>query len=278
MSTARGGTPGAARVSTLEHWESYWKGHANLEQTYSTGNRLAREILADGDVAGKRVLEVGAGSGRDSLTLARAGAVTIVLDYSPASLKLVQDQARRQELPILLVRADALAMPFREGAIDVVFHQGLLEHFRDPRPLLRENARIVAPGGRVVVDVPQTFHLYTLMKQGLILVNRWFAGWETQFTPHELERLLRETGLVVRRTYGEWMVPGLAYRVLREVLKRGTKLVLPLEPKGPPFWSSGWDALRRNFARTRASLYTSHVIGTVAEKPSTPKPERSDTR
>jgi SAM-dependent methyltransferase len=271
--SATGSEPvGVARASTLEHWESYWKGHANLEQTYSTGGRLAREILADGDVRDKRVLEVGAGSGRDSLMLAREGAVAIVLDYSPASLGLVQAQARRQGLALHLVRADALAMPFRDGAIDVVFHQGLLEHFRDPRPLLRENARVLAAGGRVVVDVPQTFHLYTMMKQTLIAMNRWFAGWETQFTPSELEGLIRETGLAVRRTYGEWMVPGLGYRVLRELLKRGTPIVLPLDPRGPRFWSAGWDALRRRFARTRASLYTSHVIGTVAEKPRDPRP------
>ena len=64
-----------------------------------------------------------------------------MLDYSPASLALVRRQAREQGLPVHLVRADALAMPFRDGAFDVVFHQGLLEHFRDPLPLLRENAR-----------------------------------------------------------------------------------------------------------------------------------------
>jgi len=45
-----------ARRSTLEHWESYWKGHADLDRTYSTGGRLAREIVADGAVAGRRVL------------------------------------------------------------------------------------------------------------------------------------------------------------------------------------------------------------------------------
>lgn len=258
---------GATRVSTLEHWESYWRGHANLEQTYSTGGRLTREILADGDVRGRCVLEVGAGSGRDSLMLVKAGAIGVVLDYSPASLELVREQARAQGLTIHLVRADALAMPFREGAFDVVFHQGLLEHFRDPMPLLRENARITRSGGRVVVDVPQTFHLYTAMKQTLIAMNCWFAGWETQFTPRELERRVAATGLIVRRTYGEWMVPGLAYRVLREVLKRSGLVTLPLEPRGPRFWSDGWDALRRGFARTRASLYTSHVIGTVGEKP-----------
>lgn len=255
------------RVSTLEHWESYWRGHANLEQTYSTGGRLVREILSDGDVNARRVLEVGAGSGRDSLGLVRAGAIAVVLDYSPASLGLVREQARAQGLPIALVRADALAMPFRDGAFDVVFHQGLLEHFRDPRPLLRENARVTRSSGRVVVDVPQTFHLYTVMKQILIALNAWFAGWETQFTPGQLEGLLSGSGLVVRRTYGEWMVPGLWYRVVREVVKRGTGLALPLEPRGPRWWASAWERLRERLGRSRLALYTCHVIGTVGEKP-----------
>jgi len=255
-----------ARVSTLDHWESYWKGHADIEHTYSTGDRLVREILADGPVSGTPVLEVGAGSGRDTLGLVRAGATGVVLDYSPASLAIVQRLAREQGLPVHLVRADALAMPFRDGTFQVVFHQGLLEHFRDPMPLLRENARVTRRGGRVVVDVPQTFHLYTAMKQTLILVNQWFAGWETQFTPAELERRCREAGLVVRRTYGDWMVPGLAYRVLRELLKRGVRVRLPLEPEVPVL-SPLMRAVRARLRGRRWALYTSHVIGTVAEKP-----------
>lgn len=258
---------GPARVSTLEHWESYWKGHADLDRTYSTGGRLVREILADGPVAGRRVLEVGAGSGRDLLGLARAGATGVVLDYSPASLELVRRQARAQGLEVLLVRADALRMPFREGAFDVVFHQGLLEHFRDPAPLLAENVRVTARGGRVVVDVPQTFHAYTAMKQLMIAANVWFAGWETQFTPGGLERRMRAAGLTVRRTYGEWMVPGLGYRVLRESLKRTLGIALPLEPRGPRAWSAAWDGLRAALARRRWALYTMHVIGTVGDKP-----------
>ena len=255
-----------ARASTLGHWESYWRGHADLDRTYSTGGRLAREIRREGEVRGRRVLEVGAGSGRDLLELAAGGAIGVVLDYSPASLELVRRQARERGLPIHLVRADALALPFRDGAFDVVFHQGLLEHFREPDPLLRENARIAARGGRVIVDVPQTFHLYTLMKQILIAMNAWFAGWETQFTPRQLEARLAATGLAVRRTYGEWMVPGLGYRVLRESLKRAFGLALPLEPRGPAWWRGAWERTRAALGRHRWALYTCHVIGTVAEK------------
>jgi SAM-dependent methyltransferase len=158
-------------------------------------------------------------------------------------------------------------MPFRDGAIDISFHQGLLEHFRDPRPLLVENARITRRGGRVLVDVPQAFHLYTLMKQALILVNRWFAGWETQFTVPRLERLVGEAGLEVTRSYGDWMVPGLGYRVLRELLKRGLGVRLPLHPRGPAWWSGGWEWLRDRLRRRRWALHTCHVIGTVGRRP-----------
>ena len=42
---------------------------------------------------------------------------------------------------------------------------------------------------------------------------------------------------------------------------------LPLEPASPRAWSAAWEGLRARFARTRLSLYTCHVIGTVAEKP-----------
>ena len=256
-----------ARVSTLDHWESYWKGHQqDIDDTYSTGGRLVREALADGSVEGKFVMEIGAGSGRDLLALAKLGAKGIVLDYSPASLRLVKQQAEAQSIPVMFVQADATRMPFRDGAIDVSFHQGLLEHFRDPRPLLAENARITRSGGRVLVDVPQTYHLYTVMKNLLILVNRWFAGWETQFTVGRLERLVQESGLEVVRSYGDWMVPGLAYRVFREVLKRGLGVKLPLHPSGPAFWSRGWDGFRAALRRQRWALNTCHVIGTVGRR------------
>ena len=125
---------------------------------------------------------------------------------------------------------------------------------------------MLARGGRAVVDVPQTFHLYTVMKQMLIAIDRWFAGWETQFSPAALERACTLAGLRVRRTYGDWMVPGLAYRVLRELIARGTGMRLPLEPRIPlitPLMAAGRDAVRDR----RWALYTCHVIGTVAEKP-----------
>ena len=62
------------------------------------------------------------------------------------------------------------------------------------------------------------------------------------------------------------MVPGLGYRVLRELLRRGLRIVLPREPRGPRGWARAWEGLRARLRNRRWALYTCHVIGTVARK------------
>jgi SAM-dependent methyltransferase len=251
--------------STPGHWERYWAEREEIDSVYSNEDRIQRQ-LRELPIAGQWVMEVGAGSGRDSLELARRGARVLVLDYVRTSFHVIRKQAGALGLTVFSVCADARRMPFRNGSFDLVFHQGLMEHFRDPEALLRENVRVLRRGGHLLVDVPQKFHIYTVAKHVMILLGRWFAGWETEFTPAALERLVRATGLSVVRTYGEWMVPGFFYRSLRYALMRSGLARLPKYPRGAgPLrrlgeWQRDW--LRRR----RAGLYTCAMIGTLGRK------------
>jgi len=265
------------RKSTEAHWTRFWRERAAIDDVYPTEGRVVEQILAETQVKGARVLEVGAGSGRDSVSLARAGAIAILLDYSAASLEVARGVAERAGQRVHLVRADALRMPFRDRDLQVVFHQGLLEHFRDPLPLLGENVRVLAPGGILLVDVPQRFHLYTVLKHLLIALGQWFAGWETEFTIDELEGLMRKAGVTVIRRYGSWMVPGLLYRSIRVVLLRSRVARLPLYPPPFPVLSRLASAARARFRNTRASFYTYFVIGALGRKESADSP-RSGVR
>jgi SAM-dependent methyltransferase len=259
------------RESTPGHWQKFWEEADTLEldDVYGTDGRLVREItgLLGDDLGGRRILEVGAGTGRDAVTLAKAGAEVLTLDYVAGSLGLTVKAAGQTGVTVAPVCGDGTGSPFADGTFDVVFHQGLLEHFPDPLPLLRDNIRILKPGGHLVVDVPQTFHYYTLGKMFLIAIDKWFAGWETQFTIGELEDLMRAEGLQVTRSYGDWMVPGLWYRALRKILltRTGRKLTMHPEPI-PPLARLG-EKWRGWFGRTRLSLYTTPTIGVIARKP-----------
>jgi SAM-dependent methyltransferase len=212
------------------------------------------------------VLEVGAGSGRDSVGLAEQGAVSVMLDYSMASLQVARDVAGRSGVTPFLVRADALRMPFRDGTFDAVFHQGLLEHFRDPMPLLRENVRSLKKDGMLLVDVPQRWHLYTAVKHALIAAGRWFAGWETEFSIGELSQLMTRAGVRVTRRYGAWMVPGLAYRSLRLGLLKLRLAHLPLDPPPVPLITPLFASIRGLVARTPLAFHTYFVIGAIGHK------------
>jgi len=254
------------RASTEAHWTRFWRERAAVEDVYPTAGRVVDQILAEGPVRGRRVLEVGAGSGRDSVALAEAGAAAVMLDYSMASLQVARSVARRAGVTPLLVRADALRMPFRDGAFDVVFHQGLLEHFRDPLPLLGENVRVLKTDALLLVDVPQRFHLYTVLKHALIAIGTWFAGWETEFTIGELEGLMRRSGVRIVRRYGAWMIPGLFYRSVRLGLLKVGLARLPLEPPRIPLVTPMLAFVRSAWARTPFAFYTYFVIGAIGRK------------
>ena len=98
-------------------------------------------------LAGKSVLDIGAGSGRHSFHAAQAGAQVVAVDLG-ASI----DVARRN-LPasVLTVQADAEALPFEPGSFDLVMSIGVLHHLPDTERALRSIARYAKPGGHVHV-------------------------------------------------------------------------------------------------------------------------------
>jgi hypothetical protein len=71
----------------------------------------------------------------------------------------------------------------------------------------------------------------------------------------------------VQRTYGDWMVPGLPYRIARVALAKLGISALPMYPRGPGWWERAWESWREWLRGRRWALYTCFVIGVVARKP-----------
>lgn len=255
------------KESSRSNWEQFWEEKKDVHHVYSNQDRVLRNLLPLTDLKGKRVLEIGAGTGRDSFTMTEYGALVVQLDYAEASLRILKRLAEEMKVESHIVAGDGFRMPFRDATFDIVFHQGLLEHFRRPEAdrLLKENIRVLKRGGLLLVDVPQRYHIYTLAKHVLIAANRWFAGWERSFSVSELRADLRRLGLTPVFSYGEWMVPSFFYRSLREVL-RNIGIRLPLVPQSFKSLTRLRSFVRSALLKTSLPLYTGISIGVVGRK------------
>ena len=108
---------------------------------------LFETLVAEGDLLGRRVLDVGCGTGRFAAALAERGARVWGVDSSPEMLA----QARRAaDGGVGFKRAEAEDLPFK----DAWFERALLVlviHLVDRSRALAEVARVLAPGGRAVI-------------------------------------------------------------------------------------------------------------------------------
>ncbi len=101
-----------------------------------------------------RILEVGCGTGQMSLFLATADRIIVGADLTRASLELGADAARRYDVDrVRFVETDLRSPGLAEGAFDVVYSSGVLHHTPDPRQSFAAIARLVRPGGIIVLGL-----------------------------------------------------------------------------------------------------------------------------
>jgi SAM-dependent methyltransferase len=100
-----------------------------------------------------RFLDVAAGSGALSLPAARRGAKVLATDLSPAMLEPLRERARKENLDIETRVMDGHNLELEDNTFDMAGSQFGVMTFPDQPRGIREMARVVKPGGRVVMTV-----------------------------------------------------------------------------------------------------------------------------
>ena len=159
------------------------------------------------------VVDLGCGPGNSATHLRDRIPDVVGIDHAKAMLH----RARLRDARLLLVRGDARCVPLREGSVDAVTFHSVLYLLPDRAAALRETARVLRPGGRVVLLEPQDVapaaprKNYSFWAAGTGLLRalrrpRWavtallwrtVSGFYGRFSRQELRLLLETAGLRV---------------------------------------------------------------------------------
>lgn len=108
-----------------------------------------------------RFLEVGCAPGKTIAWVARElGARVAGADYSPRGVEISRDLLRSVGVDGDVRCEDILATTFEPASFDVVFSGGVIEHFDDPREIVRAHVGLARPGGKIIITIPHYGGLY----------------------------------------------------------------------------------------------------------------------
>lgn len=153
------------------------------------------DVVATMIAPASRVLEIGAGTGRQARRLAQLGHRVEAIDI-PTSV-----YAETLEFPVL--QYDGITIPFEDASFDVVYTSNLLEHVRDLRHLHDEVQRVLVPGGQVIHVVPT--HVWRAWTSATAVPDAFVQTWAalTSSPSTWLWRLRSIIGTVLLRRHGE---------------------------------------------------------------------------
>jgi ArsR family transcriptional regulator len=140
-----------------------------------------------------RVADIGCGEGYLTIEASRWARTVIAVDRSPLVLNRARALAKRRQVRnVIWKRGELERLPIRDASVDVVLLSQALHHAIDPARALREAARIVQPGGRVLLlDLREHRERWVRERLG----DRWLG-----FRDEELATLLQQAGLDDVRT------------------------------------------------------------------------------
>ncbi len=172
--------------------------------------RLFRDFLPD--LAGLKVMKTDLWDEAKNTRILRwaagEGAEAYGIDISPPIVRLA-----RQGFGDLRLRApvsDVRRLPFREGSFDAIYSMGTIEHFLESEMAVREMFRVLKPGGRAIIGVPNRFDpfLRPLMVALMYRLGLYGYGYEKSYSRRALRQMVEAEGFEVVAESGILFIPG----------------------------------------------------------------------
>lgn len=159
---------------------------------HAGGPDLAALVAAAEPTGRERALDVGSGPGHTALALAPHVAAVTALDLSQEMLDQGAALAAERGLSnVQFLRGDAERLDLPDAAFDIVTSRYSAHHYPRPAAVLREIARVLRPGGRLLVRLPAYEWLRSRHDRQVHTRRRYTAG--------EVRRMIADAGFEVER-------------------------------------------------------------------------------
>jgi ubiquinone/menaquinone biosynthesis C-methylase UbiE len=166
-------------------------------------DRLVKKHLR----AGSTLLEIGCGAGNLLLQATVKGSCPVALDLSMQALKFVRSRLEESctspDAPRdhACIQSIGERLPFPDASFDCILLSEVIEHLPDPQISIREAARVLQSGGRLLVTTPNYRSFWPVMEWAVDHLNMApkMAGEQhiSRFHPESLRRLLLDCRLVL---------------------------------------------------------------------------------
>jgi SAM-dependent methyltransferase len=182
-------------------WDNNWgKLHIDALSSTSLGRfgeeayKCFRKYITNDDL---KILEAGSGTGRFCIALGKDFPDSVIygVDISRHSTILSKTGAKLHNVNnIEFIQGDIFKIPSPDNFFDIVFNEGVIEHFHNYEKSIEEMIRVAKPSGKIIIAVPNWYCFpHTIYKK--IIGDKFEYGYEKSFKHDELVKAMEELGL-----------------------------------------------------------------------------------
>ena len=177
------------------------------------------KIIKKNKLKQKRVLEVGCGRGSLSAYFADNKWECTLLDSSSKAISIAKHYFNKNKLKASYLVADCKNIPYPEKSFDLVFSIGLLEHFKNPEKIIKEQIRVLDKGGLfigyIVPEIKNNIQdqyewinkIFTLLTKSKNNKNRKKKIYRTNYMCNFYKQILKKNNLMNIKSSGIYPVP-----------------------------------------------------------------------
>ena len=186
------------------------------------------ELLANAVSSGSHWLDLGCGSGVLTKDLLSLGAAVVAIDGSPAMISEAQNSMMEPGMRVTWLVNDVHSIPqLPDQSFDGVLCSSVIEYLERPHDALREIARLLKPGGKLIFSAPPKWALVRIVQKLTRKLSRLFGGNRYPYLavsifevdPNFLPEWIGEVGLVLDRvTRYDPLLPSAAQHFFRPSL------------------------------------------------------------